>query len=120
MSQYFDDTLKNYYDKLTSSPIDPSTIKEHITVLGEKTKSLLSRIDNSKWKENGKDVLKATILPKVNSKINIFINNINSNLIPAAEKAKNDLYPILSKMNEKESEIMVVMIVQNYPLSIMN
>ena len=105
MSQYFDETLKNYYDKLTNSPVNSNSLIDHISGLNEKVNSLITYVGNTKWKESGKDVVINGILPKFNEKIKIFVSNINNNLIPAADKVRNELYPALSELSQKESEL---------------
>lgn len=105
MSQYYTDTFRNYYDKLTASPISSSSLKDHVAELEENTKKLVSYIEGTTWKETGKDQVVNGIIPKLTGKINVYISNINNNLIPAADKAQKELYPLLSELNTKEDEL---------------
>ena len=105
MSQYYTDTFRNYYDKLTASPISSSSLKDHAAELEENTKKLVSYIEGTTWKETGKDQVINNIIPKLTGKINVYISNINNNLIPAADKAQKELYPLLTELNTKEDEL---------------
>lgn len=105
MSQYYTETYKKYYDKLTSSPVSSSSLKDHATELDENTKKLVSFVESTTWKELGKTEVVNSIIPSLKNRINIYMDNINNCLVPAADKTSNELYPLLEQLNTKEAEL---------------
>ena len=105
MSQYYTETYKKYYDKLTSSPVSSSSLKDHATELDENTKKLVSFVESTTWKELGKTEVVNNIIPSLKNRINIYMDNINNCLVPAADKTSNELYPLLEQLNSKEAEL---------------
>ena len=87
MSQYYTETYKNYYDKLTAHSPDTSSIEEKILELEENVKKLESHINGTTWKELAKTEVQTNIVPKINSRVSVYIENITNSLLPAAYKA---------------------------------
>ena len=104
MSQYYTETYKNYYDKLTAHSPDTSSIEEKTLELEENTKKLESHINGTTWKELAKDEVQKNIVPKINSKVSVYLENITNSLLPAAYKANNELYPLLKDIKVKSEE----------------
>lgn len=104
MSQYYTETYKNYYDKLTAHSPDTSSIEEKILELEENAKKLESHINGTTWKELAKTEVQTNIVPKINSRVSVYIENITNSLLPAAYKANNELYPLLKDIKAKDEE----------------
>lgn len=104
MSQHYKESYKTYYEKLTAHSPDTDTIEEKVLELDENAKKLESEISGFTWKELARDEVKNNIIPKLNSRVSVYLENINNHLLPAAYKANNELYPLLKDIKTKSEE----------------
>ena len=107
MSEYYNDTYKNYYDKLSKSK-DTSKVKYVSEETVNKLKSLKGQISSSNWQELAVERLANGVLSNIENDSKVLDTNIVNSLNEAKTMSYDELLPALEKLkntDEKYDEV---------------
>ena len=107
MSKYFISVYKNYLNKIESDKdleTKYKSLTDKMTSFNTSFNNYINCIDNSSWREYGKNEIMNSYIPIIKSNNNIFINGILNNLDKVISLIKNDLYNMLIELKEKDNE----------------
>ena len=103
MSEYYSDTYKNYYDKLSSTK-DTSKVKYVSEETVNKLKSLKGQITSSNWKELAVERLANGVIANIEDDSKVLDTNIVNSLNEARAMSYDELLPDLEKLKTTDEK----------------
>ena len=103
MSEYYTDTYKNYYEKLSSTK-ETSKVKYVSEETVNKLKNLKGQISSSNWKELAVERLANGVIANIEDDSKVLDTNIVNSLNEARTMSYDELLPALEKLKDTDEK----------------